>query len=122
MKETGITTPEGEFIDLQEGETFAVIRDRENDLYQVVVKDSEGNITKILEEGAMGAKNDVVPENAEDKEAAIKKAKEKLDATYERLPLNEAFTKAAEYLERLDTYAEHVSIDAAGNIKYESPS
>ena len=50
-KEIGVNTPEGEFIRLNEGEHFAVLRDFENNSYQAVIKNDKGEIINILETG-----------------------------------------------------------------------
>ena len=51
MKEVGVKSPDGKYIPLSEGKSFAVIRDFEKKTYRAVIKDSAGNIVEVLEEG-----------------------------------------------------------------------
>lgn len=58
IKETGVTTPEGKFIQLEKGEHFAILKDRERGVYQAVKRDEQGRIIEVFEEGGLGKKKD----------------------------------------------------------------
>ena len=55
-QELAVKTPEGGHLRLQPGEHFTILRDREKDSYQAVIKDDEGKTIKIFEEGTLWGK------------------------------------------------------------------
>src|SRR3989344_1747242 len=126
MKETGVRAPDGTYHKLQEGERFVINKGERGD-YEAVIIGPNGE-EKILRKSAVKEKTE--REQADkDKLEALRKslgitseATESGIETRESRELNEKIKVAAEYLNRLDQYAEFAQVDPeTGAITYEKP-
>ena len=126
MKETGVRAPDGTYHKLQEGERFVINKGERGD-YEAVIIGPNGE-EKILRKSAVKEKTE--REQADkDKLEALRKslgitseATESGVETRESRELNEKIKVAAEYLNRLDQYAEFAQVDPeTGAITYEKP-
>jgi len=126
MKETGVRAPDGTYHQLQDDEKFVINKGEKGD-YEAIIIGPNGE-EKILRKSAVREKAEHEQVDKGKVEALRKKLGIMSDVmesdieTKESKELNEKIKVAAEYLNRLNQYAEFVQVDSkTGIITYEKP-
>lgn len=125
MKESGVRAPDGTYYELEEGERFVISKGEQGD-YEAAIIGPNGK-ERILRKSKTREKAEIEQQDKE-KLVALRKqlgASQEGEGgieTKEARELNEKVKIAAEYLNRLDRYAEFVQVDPdSGKIVYEKP-
>jgi hypothetical protein len=121
-----VKAPDGTNHRLKEGENFVITRGENGD-YEAAIVNEDGE-KMILRESLANKKDRLGQEDKDELEKlreslGLEVEKTEVSAeTKEMRELNEKLKPAAEYLERLDRYAEAIEVDPdTGKIKYEKP-
>jgi hypothetical protein len=126
QRESSVKSPDGETYEINDGEQF-VVEKGENGDYEAAIVDKDGK-KNILRESLASKKTKHEQQDREELDRLreslgleVEKAEDSAE-TQEIRELNEKLKPAAEYLDRLDQYAEAVEVDPdTGKIKYEKP-